>query len=364
MNRRLLAATAAVGALVALPASAQADHGLGTSAFVHQTNLVSNQPGVAAVTDPNLVNGWGLASSSASPIWVSDNGADVSTLYNGKTGAPIQVGPPGQQMQLVVTIAGGAPTGTVFNGTNDFVVSSDDHSGAARFIFASENGVISGWNPSVDGTHSIAEHTDANAVYKGLTSGSVGTENFLYATNFRAGDVEMLDTNYQVVGTFTDPNVPTGFAPFGIQNIDGNLYVTFAKQDAAKHDDVAGRGNGLLDVFDTSGTLLERFASGGALNSPWGLAIAPSSWGRVAGDLLVGNFGDGAINVFDPVTHDWRGGLKSSDTGEPLRIEGLWGLRVGNGGNGGDADAVLFSAGPDDESNGLLGTLTPAPPTD
>jgi uncharacterized protein (TIGR03118 family) len=368
MKRRLVAALTGAVALAMLPVSAQANHGLGTSAFVHQTNLVSNQPGVAAVTDSHLVNGWGLSSSPTSPIWVSDNGADVSTLYNGTTGQPVKVaGPGGQMVQLVVSIAGGAPTGTVNNGTGDFVVSSGGNSGPARFIFASENGVISGWNPTVDGTHSIAEHTGTNAVYKGLAMGSVttqaGTANFLYATNFRAGDVEMLDTNYDVVGTFTDPNVPSGFAPFGIQNVGGDLYVTFAKQDAAKHDDVAGRGNGFVDVFDTSGTLLERIASGGALNSPWGLAIAPASWGRVAGDLLVGNFGDGAINVFDPATHDWRGGLKSSDTGEPLRIDGLWGLRVGNGGSGGDPNAVLFSAGPDGESNGLLGTLTPAPPT-
>jgi uncharacterized protein (TIGR03118 family) len=162
---------------------------------------------------------------------------------------------------------------------------------------------------------------------------------------------------------FTDPNVPSAFAPFGIQNLGGNLFVTFAKQDAAKHDDVAGRGNGFVDVFDTSGTLLERLASGGALNSPWGLAIAPPSSGRVAGDLLVGNFGDGAINVFDPITHDWRGGLKSSDTGERFESTVCGGLRVGNGGSGGDANKVLFSAGPDDESNGLLGTLRPTQPT-
>jgi uncharacterized protein (TIGR03118 family) len=354
MKRRLVVAITTAVVVVALPISAQANHGLGTSAFVHQTNLVSNQPGVALHTDPNLVNGWGLASSSSSPIWVSDNGADVSTLYNGSTG---------QAVPLVVSIAGGAPTGSLFNGTNDFAVSNGTASAPALFIFASENGVVSGWNRNVDPTHSILEHSDSNAVYKGLAMGSTSNGNFLYATNFRAGDVEMLDTSYNVVGTFTDPSVPSGFAPFGIQNIGGKLFVTFALQDAAKHDDVAGKGNGFIDVFNTNGTLLERFASGGALNSPWGMAIAPSSWGRVAGDLLVGNFGDGAINVFDPTTGAWRGGLKSSDTGEPLRIDGLWGLRVGNGAAGGDPNAVEFSAGPDDESNGLFGTLTSAPPS-
>jgi uncharacterized protein (TIGR03118 family) len=352
--KRLFASTAVVVALCVLPTAAQANHGLGTSAFVHQTNLVSNVPGAAAHTDPNLVNAWGLSSSSSSPIWVSDNGADVATLYNGTTGVAVP---------LVVSIAGGAPTGTVFNGTSDFAVSNGATSAPALFIFASENGVISGWNRNVDPTHSIAKHTDTNAVYKGLAIGSAGGSNFLYATNFRAGLVEKLDTNYNVVDTFTDPNVPSGFAPFGIQNIGGNLFVTFAKQDAAKHDDVAGKGNGFVDEFNTSGTLLRRVASGGALNSPWGLAIAPSSWGRVAGDLLVGNFGNGAVNVFDPTTGDWRGGLKSSDTGEPLIIDGLWGLRVGNGGSGGDQNAVEFSAGPDGESNGLFGTLTSVAPT-
>jgi uncharacterized protein (TIGR03118 family) len=298
---------------------------------------------------------------------VSDNGADVSTLYNGSTGDAIPVPGSNPPVQLVVSIAGGAPTGTVFNvfnstNTSDFTVSKGMTTAPALFIFASENGVISGWNPFVDVTDSIAKHTGANAVYKGLAIGTDGGANFLYATNFRAGVVEKLDASYHVVKTFTDPNVPSGFAPFGIQNIGGNLYVTFAKQDAAKHDDVAGKGNGFVDEFSTSGTLMARIASGGALNSPWGLAIAPSSWGRVAGDLLVGNFGDGAINVFDPATHEWRGGLKSADTGEPLRIDGLWGLRVGNGGRGGDPNAVLFAAGPDGESNGLLGTLTPAAP--
>jgi len=364
MKQRLFAALAALVALCALPSAAQANHGLGTSAFVHQTNLVSNVPGAALHTDSNLVNAWGLSSSSSSPIWVSDNGMDVSTLYDGAGNAF----PPPPAAPLVVHIAGGAPTGTVFNGTTDFAVSNGGTPAPARFLFASENGVISGWNPAVDVTHSIAEHTDSNAVYKGLAIGSVvtanSTANFLYATNFHAGNVEMLDTNYHVVGTFTDPNVPDGFAPFGIQNIGGDLYVTFAKQDVKRHDDVAGRGNGFVDVFDTSGNLIRRLASGGALNSPWGLAIAPAGWGRVAGDVLVGNFGDGAINVFDPATGDWRGGLKSSDTGEPLRIDGLWGLRVGNGGTGGDSNALFFSAGPDDESNGLFGTLTPAQPTD
>jgi uncharacterized protein (TIGR03118 family) len=367
MQRRLIALVAAALTLAVVP-SAEADHGLATSAFVHQTNLVSNIPGFAQTTDPNLVNAWGITASSTSPFWVSDNGTGVSTLYNGA----------GQPVPLVVTIASPAgsppetkatPTGTVFNPTSDFVISNGTKSGKAFFIFATEDGTISGWNPNVDATDSIlaVDNSAARAVYKGLALGSTESGNFLYATNFRAGTVDVFANNFQPAtlapGAFTDPMVPAGFAPFGIQNVGGLLYVTYAKQDAARHDDVAGRGNGVVDVYDTSGTLLRRLAAGAPLNSPWGLALAPSTWGRVAGDLLVGNFGDGAINVFDPVTGAWRGGLKT-ETGAPLRIDGLWGLRFGNGGNAGSPNTLFFTAGPNDEQDGLFGSLTQAPPTD
>jgi uncharacterized protein (TIGR03118 family) len=367
MKRRLIGLVAIAVALAVVP-SVAANHGLATSAFVHQTNLVSNVPGLAQTTDPNLVNAWGITASATSPFWVSDNGAGVSTLYNGA----------GQPIPLVVTIAppGGsppgtlaAPTGAVFNPTNDFVVSKGTKSGKALFIFATEDGTVSGWNPGVDSTHSIlgADNSASAAVYKGLALGSTLSGNFLYATNFRAGTVDVFDKNFKpatlAAGAFTDPLVPIGFAPFGIQNIGGLLYVTYAKQNAARHDDVAARGNGFVDVYDTSGTLLQRVAAGGRLNSPWGLAMAPPTWGRVAGDLLVGNFGDGAINVFDPVTGDWRGGLKT-ETGAPLRIDGLWGLRFGNGGNAGSPNTLFFTAGPNGEQDGLFGSLTQVPPTD
>jgi uncharacterized protein (TIGR03118 family) len=367
MKRRLVVGVVAAVSLAVTPVSAQADHGLGTSGFVHQTNLVSNLSGVAAHQDPNLVNAWGLTSSSTSPFWVADNGTGLSTLYN-TAGTPLS---------LVVTIpppAGSpagtvaAPTGTVFNGTTDFVVSNGTTSGPSRFIFATEDGTIAGWNPTVDPTHAIlaVDNSGSDAIYKGLAIGSTATGNFLYATNFHAGTVDVFDGSFHpttLAGSFTDPTLPDGFAPFGIQNINGVLYVTYAKQDANKEDDVAGRGNGFVDAFDTSGMLLGRVASGAPLNSPWGLTLAPSTWGRVAGDLIVGNFGDGAINVFDPVTGDWRGGLKT-ETGEPLRIDGLWALRPGNGGNGGDPNLLYFTAGPNDETDGLFGSLTQVHPID
>jgi uncharacterized protein (TIGR03118 family) len=262
-----------------------------------------------------------------------------------------------------------APTGTVFNGTTEFKVSNGTTTAPSRFIFATEDGTIAGWSPTVDTTHAIiaVDNSGSGAIYKGLAIGSTATGNFIYATNFHAGTVDAFDGQFHpattLLGSFSDPALPTGFAPFGIQNIGGVLYVTYAKQDADKEDDVAGRGNGFVDAYGTNGILLGRVASGVPLNSPWGLALAPATWGRLAGDLLVGNFGDGAINVFDPATGGWRGGLKT-ETGDPLRIDGLWGLRYGNGGNGGDPNLLYFTAGPDDESNGLFGSLTQVHPVD
>jgi uncharacterized protein (TIGR03118 family) len=366
MHRRVAMAVAVAVVLAVVPAASQArtagHKGLGTSAHVHQTNLVSDVPGRAQTTDPHLVNAWGITASPTSPFWVADNGTGVSTLYNGA----------GQPLSLVVTIpppAGGtppsAPTGVVFNGTADFVVSSGTGSGPARFIFATEDGTIAGWNPAADGTNAITkvDNSAAEAIYKGLALGSTATARFLYATNFHAGTVDVFDKNYAPVtlasGAFTDPSLPAGFAPFGIANIDGQLFVTYAKQDADREDDVAGKGNGFVDVFDTSGTLLRRFASGKPLNSPWGLAVAPASWGRAAGNLLVGNFGDGTINVFDFATGDSRGRLKG-DHG-PVRIDGLWGLRFGTASTGGPS-TLFFTAGPDDEQHGLFGSLTQTHP--
>lgn len=311
-------------------------------------NLVSDLPGVATFTDPNLINPWGLASSGGSPIWVSNNGAGVSTLYNGS----------GVAQALVVTIpppsgspvgTTSAPTGVVFNGTSSF--------GGSPFIFATEDGTIDAWTPP--GTTAVEKVPSTGGVYKGLAIAN----NQLYATNFFTGTVDVFNSSFTPAplpaGAFTDPNLPKGYAPFGIRSLGGQIFVTYAKQDAAKHDDVAGPGNGFVDVFTTDGVLVHRLISRGPLNSPWGLAIAPNNFGPFSTDLLVGNFGDGRINVFDMTTGAFIGELDSN--GNPIVIEGLWGLLVGNGGNGGAPNELFFSAGipgPDDiEDHGLFGDI-------
>jgi uncharacterized protein (TIGR03118 family) len=321
-----------------------------------QNNLVSDIPGLAANTDPNLANPWGISFSSSSPFWVSDNKTGLATLYNTA----------GQPQGLVVTIPpplGGtspsAPTGQVFNpNSSDFL--------GARFIFATEDGTISSWQGGTSATLNV-DNSASGAVYKGLALGSNGSASFLYAANFHNGTVDVFDSSFKSVnlsGAFTDPNLPSGYAPFDIKNIDGKLYVTFALQDADKHDDVPGPGHGFVDVFDTNGSLLQRLITQGSLNSPWGLAVAPSGFGEFGNDLLVGNFGDGTINAFDPVTGMPTGQLDDA-SGNPIVNLGLWGLTFGNGGNGGNLNALYFTAGiPGDgaiEDHGLFGSLGPTP---
>jgi uncharacterized protein (TIGR03118 family) len=334
-------------------------------AFYAQTNLVSDLPGVAEFQDPNLVNPWGMSSSSSSPIWVSDNGADKATLYNG---AGVAQGGP-----LVVNIPSGAPTGQVFNLNNSG--SNADFKGAL-FIFASENGGIDSWK-GINGTAAVNQiPTTASSVYKGLALGTSSQGATLYATNFRSGKIDTFNSTFgqaALAGSFTDPNLPSGYAPFGIQNVGGKLYVTYAVQDSAKHDDVAGAGNGIVDVFDTNGNFLQRLVlndSSSQLNSPWGLALAPSNFGQFSGDLLIGNFGDGTINAFDPTTGAFLGTFEDA-SGNSIVIEGLWGLLFGNGGNGGATNELFFTAGiptppdgTDIEAHGLFGALTvPEPST-
>jgi uncharacterized protein (TIGR03118 family) len=337
------------------------------SANFLQTNLVSDIAGLAQNVDPNLVNPWGLTASPKGPFWVSDNGSGVSTLYNGQ-GVPQ---PPGNNppfTPLVVTIPSadgmsqGTPTGTVFNSSKGFVVSENGASGSAVFLFATEDGTISGWNPNVDQTNAIiaVDNSASGAVYKGLAIGQdPDGRTLLYAANFSNGSIDVFDRKFRmtsVEGDFTDPNIPTGFAPFNVQNIDGKLYVTYAKQDATGTGDEAGAGNGFVEVFDTNGNLLQHLVANGPLNSPWGVAIAPSSFGDFGGDLLVGNFGDGHINVFDPNTGDFIAQL-TDPSGNPITIGGLWALRFGNGGAAGDPNTLFFTAGIDHEQHGLFGEI-------
>ena len=332
-----------------------------------QVNLVSDIAGLAAVTDPNLVNPWGVAFSPTSPFWVSDNGTGVATLYNGE-GTPIP---------LIVTIPPpsgstdtSTPTGTVFNGPAGFVVSKDGTSGPAFFIFDTEDGTISGWNPTVDLHNAVlvvdnsqpggVDGSTEGAVYKGLAIAQTGEGSFIYANNFRDGIVERYDASFKFVDSFTDPDLPPGYAPFGIRNIDGQLYVTFAEQGEDKKDDVAGRGHGFVDVFDTTGHLLRRFVSRGRLNSPWGLALAPADFGKFSGALLIGNFGDGRINAYDPVSGRFLGNLRNQH-GQALSIDGLWTITFGNGGAAGSPNELFFTAGINDEADGLFGKLQSLP---
>src|SRR5881398_3274138 len=319
----------------------------GPLSFYEQHNLVSDGAVPADLVDAALVNAWGLVASATSPWWVADNGTDSSTLYNGSTGA---------KLSLRVSVPS-APTGVVFNGGTGFVVTSGSTSGAARFIFATEEGTILGWSPSVAPTQAVV------AVYKGLAIASAAAGDRLYATNFHAGTVDVFDAAYHpVLGWFTDAALPPGYAPFGIRHLGGTIYVTYALQDADKHDDVAGVGHGFVDAFDTEGNLLRRVASTGRLNSPWGLAVAPADFGTFSGDLLVGNFGDGHINAFDPRHFRGdgalrpRGQLHAAD-GPPITIDGLWAIAFGNGAAAGPTNALFFTAGPFGEAHGLFGKL-------
>jgi uncharacterized protein (TIGR03118 family) len=390
-----------------------------TSGTVLQTNLVSDLPGAAAVTDPNLVNPWGISESGASPFWISDNNAGLSTLYQvpGANNTPVSINPLVVNIPTPVSPTGGAPTGTVFN-TNltsgAFQITGPDKNGQttsapALFLFATEDGTIAGWNPGIDPTGQFAgpngtsnhaviavdnsgnnfTNPDPNqqtgAVYKGLAIATSSTPiipadanstALLYASNFRTRTIEVYDAKLSKVtaspaGAFTDPGLPAGYAPFNVQVLNEKVYVDYALQNATRHDDVAGPHRGFVDVFNLDGTpgLPEgavRLISRGPLDSPWGLAIAPQGFAGLSDPsnnpvLLVGNFGDGHINAFDATNGSRLGQLKDPD-GEPIQIDGLWALKVGNGRAGGVADAVYFTAGVFNESHGLFGSLATGAP--
>jgi uncharacterized protein (TIGR03118 family) len=361
-RRSVLVVLSVLGLLVlaATPASARNVNSL--NGFVVR-NLQSDVPGLAENLDPDLQNGWGITAGPVSgpqtPWWVADNGTHKSTLYNGVTGA---------KASLVVDIAGNGgpadPTGTVFNTSSEFVMTGGGGTTTARFIFDGEDGAISGWN---GGTSSVVEAVSRNgAIYKGLAIGSVssgGTSHaFLYAADFHNNHVDVYAGTWTLqhwAGAFEDPNLPAGFAPFGVQNLNGQIFVTYAKQDADAADEVAGPGLGFVDVYGTDGSFHGRVASGGALNAPWGLAWAPASWERFGGHLIVGNFGDGRINAFRPTSSGWeaRGHLKAPNH-RPIVIDGLWGIGFGNGGAAGPTNVLYFAAGPDDEAHGLFGSIS------
>lgn len=338
--------------LVAAPALAKTAP---NSYTVHP--LVSDVATWAPVFDANLVNGWGIAAGPTTPWWVSDNGTDKSTLYDG-TGAP---------RPLVVDVVA-APTGVVFNGTTKFIVSANATSAPARFIFATENGTILAWNPGVPSAGStmaivVADRSGAGAVYKGLAIGSVGGAHFVYATDFVNGHVDVFGGDFALrtwKHAFTDKHLPKGYAPFGIQAIGDRLFVTYAKQNPPSHDELAGQGRGIVDEYRMNGKFVRRVATRGQLNAPWGLAMSPSKFGKFSKCLLVGNFGDGHINAFAKNRHGkwtFKGTLRTTK-GKRLFIDGLWGIGFGNGNASGPTRTLYFAAGPADESHGLFGSVT------
>lgn len=319
------------------------------------TALVSDGSG-AAHTDANLVNGWGVAFNPTGFVWVADNGTGKSTLYDG-SGVP---------QSLVVSIPPGAagdaePTGIVFNGSStDFMVSAGGVSGASAFVFAGQAGTLAGWSPAVNRTVAITA-VDASATgtsYTGLALAPTGAGQRLYAADFHNRKVDVYDTAFALVtppGAFTDPALPAGYAPFGIQALGGRLYVTYAQQDAGG-DEVRGAGLGVVDVYDTAGVFIRRLATGGPLNAPWGLALAPGNFGSFSNALLVGNFGDGRINAFDPNTGIFLGALADGN-GQALVVDGLWGMAFGNGVNNQPTNTLFVAAGPADETHGLYARI-------
>jgi uncharacterized protein (TIGR03118 family) len=370
-----LAAGVVVGAAVA-PAGAEgtgSGHGRGMSdnEFT-QTNLVSDLATQGAqITDANLKNPWGVSMGATTPLWVSDNNAAVSTLYSiapggtSVTKVPRTVNIPGGRAS---TGDGPSPTGQVFNPTSGFMVTGGSGTGPAVFIFASESGQLSGWSPVADpfapdmATAELKPGRTPTAVYKGLAIATNSDGTFLYASNFHDGTVDVFNDQWQpvtVAGGFRDPRIPAGYAPFGIQVLNDLVYVSYAKQNAAAHDDVAGPEHGFIDIYTLNGFLVERLASRGTLNSPWGMEIAPATFGRFAGKLLVGDFGDGRINVFDPFAPQRFLGQLRDEHHRAISIDGLWALRVGTATTGGTG-TVLFTAGINSEQDGLLGSINPA----
>jgi uncharacterized protein (TIGR03118 family) len=350
--KRILVGTALLTAVCAMCFAYADEHGGGS---YRQTNLVSDQDGVAMLTDTNLVNAWGMSSGPSTPIWASDNGSGLSTLYavtydqNGR----VQVVKQG----LEVMIPGqGTPTGQIFDGTGSFK--------GDIFIFASEDGTISGWRFSLGTSAEVLVPGSDATVYKGIAMVTTANGPTLLAANFRNSTLDAYGTDLKLAHQYSDADAPNGYAPFNVAVLGNVVFVTFAKQDDAKHDDVKGRGHGLIDIFDPMKGTFTRFATGSdagghlrAINSPWGLVLSPKGFGAHGDQLLVGNFGSGTIMAFE-ANGDF-GGLLRAEHGGPVTIDGLWGLRFGNDGKGGRSSTLYFSAGPDSESHGLFGSLDP-----
>jgi uncharacterized protein (TIGR03118 family) len=334
---------------------------------LNQVNLASDIPGMAPLTDPDLKNPWGISFSPTSPLWVSNQGTNSSTLYTLTPGSSTVTKVP----TVRVTMGGGSvagPTGQVANTGTGFVLNNGTTSAPAAFIFATLDGHIEAWNPTVDPLIGSTESkaTVPGASYTGLALASTSNGDELFAANFGQGKVDVFNSTFQQVKTapwqFRDVLLPRGFKPFNTQALDGNVFVTYDKADPSTGREAVGRGLGIVDEFSTSGRFIARIASFGALNAPWGLAIAPASWGSAAGSLLIGNFGDGRINIIakdgNHYAHHITGQVVDTSTGKPFAEPGLWGLLPGTATTGG-TNALWFTAGINHEQDGLLGVLRP-----
>jgi uncharacterized protein (TIGR03118 family) len=312
--------------------------------------------------DANLVNGWGLAAAPAGPWWVASNGMRLGLVISAD-------GAPGQPRVDIP----GPPTGVAFNAGAEFRVTDGVDAGPSRFLFATEDGVIAGWSPDVPPSHPstkafvVVDNAEDGAVYKGLALAVTESGARLYAADFRNGRIDVFDGNFDPVespGAFEDPRLPDGLAPFNIEALNGRLFVAYARRDPATNDEIKGQGFGAVNVFDTDGRLVARVATRGALNAPWGMTITPSGFGDLAGDLLVGNFGDGKILAFR-MTDDMKkftpAGVMRDERRKEVVIDGLWGIGFGNGHLAGPTDTLFFAAGPHDEELGAFGTITTAP---
>jgi uncharacterized protein (TIGR03118 family) len=347
-----------------------------TSSFIDAALVADNNTVVATVTtiDANLQNPWGIAVAPGLPFWIADNNSNLSTLYSG-TGQ-IETGTITGSNADGITIPSSAagvqsnPTGQVYNGTGGFLIPTTNGQETALFIFDGEGGTIAGWAKD-SGATAVTAYDDGiangaqHAVYKGLALATVNGATYLYATDLHNNKVDVFDTTFSkpaaMQGKFIDPTIPAGYVPFGIATVNGQLYVTFAMQDTAKHDEVSGAGLGYVDVFDLSGNFVSRFASAGPLNAPWGIAVAPSGFGSLSGDVLVGNFGDGTVNIFMP------NGSLATDVGQlavanggTFTIPGLWGLEFGNGDPDKPLTTLFYTAGFADQTDGVFGSIAPS----
>jgi uncharacterized protein (TIGR03118 family) len=380
-SRRSLAVlvAAASGLALATPAVAFASSGHGHGGSGHQghkpaqhdlllaqSNLASDVPGLARITDPDLKNPWGISLSATSPLWVSNQGTDSSTVYSLAPATDTFAKNAKVRVTLPGSVAG--PSGQVANTGTGFVLSNGTTTAPAAFIFATLDGHIEAWNGAVDGTLAPTEDkvTVPGAGYTGLAEATTSQGDRLFAADFTKGSVDVFDSAFKQVDTpdwaFKDARLPKGYMPFNTQTLGGHIFVTYDKVDAATHREATGKGIGAVDEYDTDGRLIGRIATGGPLNAPWGLAIAPATWGSAAGSLLVGNFGDGRINVIAQDRHGYAshvtGQVRDKTTGKPFSEPGLWGLLPGNPAAGG-AGTLWFAAGINQEQNGLLGVLRP-----